>query len=166
MDRWLSQVPAVLVAWYPGQEAGPAPVTVLFGDANPSGKLPVTFLKAWKDSPAFANYPGENLTVNYAEGIYVGYRHLDKNNIEPLFPFGHGLSYTTFGYSDLKVSPAEVAPGQPVDGQSHRAQHRRGRRRGGGPALRARCGIECRPAREGAEGVPARDAQPWRGAGR
>jgi beta-glucosidase len=114
MDPWLSQVPAVLVAWYPGQEAGPAPVTVLFGDANPSGKLPVTFIKAWKDSAAYPNYPGENLTVNYAEGIYVGYRHVDKNKIEPLFPFGHGLSYTTFEYGDLKISPAEVGEGQPV----------------------------------------------------
>jgi len=114
MDPWLPQVPAVLVAWYPGQEAGTAPVTVLFGDANPSGRLPVTFIKAWKDSAAYPNYPGENLTVNYAEGIYVGYRHADKHNIEPLFPFGHGLSYTTFEYSDLKVSPAEVGASQPV----------------------------------------------------
>jgi beta-glucosidase len=114
MDPWLPQVPAVLMAWYPGQEAGPAPVTVLFGDANPSGKLPVTFIKAWKDSSAYPNYPGENLTVNYAEGIYVGYRHFDKNKIEPLFPFGHGLSYTTFEYSDLKISPEEAGDGQPI----------------------------------------------------
>ena len=87
---------------------------VLFGDANPSGKTPMTFLKDWKDSPAFGNYPGENGTVNYREGLYVGYRHFDKNNIEPQFAFGHGLSYTTFEYSDLTVSPATVAPGQPV----------------------------------------------------
>jgi beta-glucosidase len=115
MNRWLAQVPAVLMAWYPGQEAGRAPTAVLFGDANPSGKLPVTFLKRWEDSAAFGNYPGLNLTVDYAEGIYVGYRHSDKKNIEPLFPFGHGLSYTTFAYSDLKVSPAKAAPGQPVE---------------------------------------------------
>jgi beta-glucosidase len=115
MGRWLAQVPSVLMAWYPGQEAGRAPTAVLFGDANPSGKLPVTFVKRWEDSAAFGNYPGENLGVNYAEGLYVGYRHSDKNNVEPLFPFGHGLSYTTFAYSDLTVSPAKVAPGQPVE---------------------------------------------------
>jgi beta-glucosidase len=115
MSRWLAQVPSVLLAWYPGQEAGRAPAAVLFGDANPSGKLPVTFLKDWKDSSAYGNYPGENLTVEYAEGIYVGYRNFDRKNIEPLFPFGYGLSYTTFAYSDLKVGPAKAAPGQAVE---------------------------------------------------
>jgi len=114
MGRWIGQVPAVVAAWYPGQEAGRAISAILFGDANPSGKLPVTFLKAWSDSPAYGNYPGKNLTVEYAEGIYVGYRHFDRKNIEPLFPFGHGLSYTAFAYSDLKVSPQKAAPGQPV----------------------------------------------------
>jgi beta-glucosidase len=114
MIRWLAQVPAVLMAWYPGQEAGGAPVAALFGDVNPSGKLPVTFPKEWKDSSAYPNYPGKDLTVDYAEGIYVGYRHFDKKNIEPLFPFGHGLSYTTFAYSDLKLSAQRVMPGQPV----------------------------------------------------
>jgi beta-glucosidase len=114
MSPWLARTAAVLMAWYPGQEAGRAPVAVLFGEANPSGKLPVTFLKDWKDSSAYPNYPGRNLAVDYAEGIYVGYRHFDRKNIEPLFPFGHGLSYTTFAYSDLKITPEKVAPGQPV----------------------------------------------------
>jgi beta-glucosidase len=86
----------------------------LFGDANPSGKLPVSFVKEWKDSPAYGHYPGENLQVDYAEGIYVGYRYFDKHKVEPLFPFGYGLSYTKFDYSDLKVSP-DVAPGKPVE---------------------------------------------------
>jgi len=113
MGRWLDQVPAVLAAWYPGQEGGRAIPAILFGDSSPSGKLPVTFLKAWSDSPAYGNYPGKNLAVNYAEGIYVGYRHFDKKNVEPLFAFGHGLSYTTFAYRDLKL-PAEVAGGEPI----------------------------------------------------
>ncbi len=115
MDGWVGRVPALLTAWYPGQEGGHAIADILFGDANPSGKLPMTFLKEWKDSPAYGHYPGENGVVEYAEGIYVGYRHFDKHNIEPLFPFGHGLSYTTFGYSDLKVSPQRAGVGQAVE---------------------------------------------------
>jgi beta-glucosidase len=115
MGRWLGQVPSVLEAWYPGQQIGQAVAAILFGDANPSGKLPVTFLQRWADSPAYGNYPGKNLTVEYAEGIYVGYRHFDRKNIAPAFPFGHGLSYSTFVYSDLKVNPQKVAPGQPVE---------------------------------------------------
>jgi beta-glucosidase len=114
VGRWVGQVPTLLEAWYPGQEVGRAVAAILFGDANPSGKLPVTFLQRWTDSPAYANYPGKNLTVDYAEGIYVGYRHFDKKNIAPAFPFGHGLSYSTFVYSDLQVSPQKVPPGQPV----------------------------------------------------
>jgi beta-glucosidase len=109
MNGWVGQVPALLAAWYPGEEGGHAIADILFGDANPSGKLPMTFLKEWKDSPAYGHYPGENGVVEYAEGIYVGYRHFDKHGIEPLFPFGHGLSYTTFAYSDLKVSAHEVS---------------------------------------------------------
>ncbi|MGA9968257.1 MAG: glycoside hydrolase family 3 C-terminal domain-containing protein [Terriglobales bacterium] len=115
MSRWIAQVPAILDLWYGGQEGGNAIADVLFGDANPSGKLPVSFVKAWKDSPAYGHYPGENLQVDYAEGIYVGYRYFDKHKVEPLFPFGYGLSYTKFDYSDLKVSSDQVAPGEPVE---------------------------------------------------
>jgi beta-glucosidase len=109
MARWINQVPAVLNAWFGGEEVGNAIADVLFGDVNPSGKLPVTFLKDWKDSPAYGHYPGQNGEVGYEEGLYVGYRHFDKHNIEPQFPFGHGLSYTSFEYSDLKVTPARVS---------------------------------------------------------
>ncbi len=109
MDGWVDKAPGLLAAWYPGQEGGHAIADMLFGDANPSGKLPMTFLKKWTDSPAYGHYPGENGVVEYAEGIYVGYRHFDKHDIEPLFPFGFGLSYTKFTYSDLKVSPTEVS---------------------------------------------------------
>ncbi len=114
MNRWIDRVSAVVNVWFPGEEGGHAIADILFGDANPSGKLPVTFPKEWKDSPAYGRYPGENGGVDYSEGLYVGYRHFDKSNIEPQFPFGHGLSYTTFGYSDLNVTPKEAVPDQPV----------------------------------------------------
>jgi beta-glucosidase len=105
MGPWLSRVPAVVQAWYPGMEGGNALARVLFGDINPSGKLPCTFPKRLADSPAHAlgAYPGENLTVRYEEGLLVGYRWFDARKIEPLFPFGHGLSYTSFRYSNLRL---------------------------------------------------------------
>ena len=109
MGKWLEQVPAVLDVWYGGQEGGHGLAAVLFGDANPSGRLPVTFPKRWQDSGAYGHYPGENLHVSYGEGVYVGYRHFDKNRLEPLFPFGYGLSYTTFDYSELKVTGGDPA---------------------------------------------------------
>jgi len=115
MTKWIAQVPAILDLWYGGKEGGNAIADVLFGDANPSGKLPVSFVKEWKDSPAYGHYPCENLQVEYAEGIYVGYRYFDKKKIEPLFPFGFGLSYTKFNYSDLKVSPGETSSDKPVE---------------------------------------------------
>jgi beta-glucosidase len=105
MDSWLDKVPALLQAWYPGMEGGNAMARVLFGDVNPSGKLPATFPKRLADSPAHAlgAYPGINGTVTYAEGLLVGYRWFDTKNIKPQFPFGFGLSYTTFEYSNLKL---------------------------------------------------------------
>jgi beta-glucosidase len=110
MSKWIAKVPAIVDMWYGGQETGNALAEILFGDANPSGKLPVSFVKQWKDSPAYGHYPGENLNVQYAEGIYVGYRYFDKHNVDPLFPFGYGLSYTKFDYSDLKVSQTDASP--------------------------------------------------------
>jgi beta-glucosidase len=101
---WLDKVPAVLHAWFPGQEAGTAMADVLLGEVSPSGKLPVTFPKRLEDEPSFGNYPGKNGAVEYQESILVGYRWYDTRRIEPLFPFGHGLSYTSFGYSDLKLT--------------------------------------------------------------
>jgi beta-glucosidase len=107
---WVDQVPAILEAWYPGEEDGNAVAAVLFGDVNPSGKLPLTFPKQLADLPAntIEQYPGTNGEVHYSEGIFVGYRHFDEDNIQPLFPFGYGLSYTTFGYKNLTVSPAKI----------------------------------------------------------
>ena len=114
MRRWIDKTPALLDMWYGGQEGGHALAAILFGDANPSGKLPVSLPKRFEDSPAAANYPGENLRVDYKEGIYVGYRYYDTKNVEPQFPFGFGLSYTSFAYSDLKVSKIEFAGKNPV----------------------------------------------------
>jgi len=114
MTKWIDRVPAIVYAWYGGQEAGNAIADVLLGRVNPAGKTPVTFPKRFEDSPAYGNYPGENLHVAYAEGIYVGYRGFEKHGVEPLFPFGFGLSYTTFAYSDLAVTPAQVKLGEPV----------------------------------------------------
>jgi len=101
---WLNQVRAVLHGWFPGQEAGDAFTDVLFGDVSPSGKLPVSFPKRLEDEPAFGNFPGAGGKVAYKEGILVGYRWYDTRKIEPLFPFGHGLGYTTFAYRDLAVT--------------------------------------------------------------
>ena len=104
---WLEKAPAVLQSWYGGSEAGNALASVLFGDVNPSGKLPCTYPKSLGDEPAHQGgkrtYPGEDGTVHYDEGLLVGYRWFDAKNVEPLFPFGFGLSYTTFTYGNLKV---------------------------------------------------------------
>ena len=94
----------VMEAFYPGQEGGNALADILFGDVSPSGKLPMTFPKNEEETPVANTYPGSKEVANYDEGIFVGYRWYDKKNIEPLFPFGFGLSYTTFEYSDLKLS--------------------------------------------------------------
>ena len=104
MKPWIDQVPALVDGWFPGQAGGRAIAEVLLGDINPSGHLPDTFEKDWPDSPAFGNYPGKT-QVDYTEGLYVGYRWYDKKKIEPRFPFGFGLSYTTFELKNLKVSP-------------------------------------------------------------
>ena len=105
MTDWIDSVVAVAEAWFPGGECGNAIADVLFGDVNPSGKLPMTFPKKLEDNPAYGYYPGNNGRVEYAEGVFVGYRHYDTRNVEPLFPFGYGLSYTTFGYDNLEVPP-------------------------------------------------------------
>ncbi|HXB60504.1 MAG TPA: glycoside hydrolase family 3 C-terminal domain-containing protein [Candidatus Acidoferrales bacterium] len=108
MTPWVDQVPALVQAWYPGQEGGDAVAAVLFGKVNPSGKLPDTFAANRADYPDAGNFPDVDNKVTYAEGIYVGYRHFDKDNIQPLFPFGYGLSYTSFKYSDLKLSAPQL----------------------------------------------------------
>ena len=104
---WVSSCPAILQVWLPGQEGGNAISNILFGNVNPSGKLPVTFPIALEDNPSYKYYPG-NDEVEYSEGVYVGYRYYDTKNVAPLFPFGHGLSYTEFEYSNFNC-PIEVS---------------------------------------------------------
>ncbi|MEJ2667570.1 MAG: glycoside hydrolase family 3 C-terminal domain-containing protein [Deinococcales bacterium] len=115
MRPWLSSVPAVLQAWTMGQAGGGALAEVLMGRASPSGKLAETFPLAIEDTPAFLSYPGENGRVRYDEGLFVGYRYYDARRQSVLFPFGHGLSYTTFAYQDIHVSEASFDAGDTID---------------------------------------------------
>lgn len=110
MEDWNDRVPAIIEALYPGEQGGKALAQILFGEVNPSGKLPFTIMKKWEDHPAAKTYPGTKEIANYSEGIFMGYRHFDKENIEPLYPFGYGLSYTAFEYSDIKLSSKEMKP--------------------------------------------------------
>jgi beta-glucosidase len=106
MQPWLDRVPAVFQVWYPGQEGGRALAELVFGEANPSGRLPVTFERRWDDNPTHDSYYPEAGTnrVVYREGLFMGYRGYAHNGTKPLFPFGYGLSYTTFAYGNLSVS--------------------------------------------------------------
>ena len=109
MNEWLDRVPALVQAWYPGQKGGKAIAEILFGDADPSGRLPVTFERRWEDNPVHDTYypaAGTNRVV-YKEGVFVGYRGYEHNNTKPLFPFGYGLSYTTFKYGNLSIKPVD-----------------------------------------------------------
>jgi beta-glucosidase len=106
MSGWLNNVAGILHTWYPGQEGGTAIAEILFGDVNPSGKLPVSFEKRWEDNATFSSYYAKEKKLAYTDGVFLGYRHFDAKNIEPQFPFGYGLSYTTFSYKNLKVTPA------------------------------------------------------------
>ena len=105
---WLDRVPALVEAWYPGQEGGTALAEVLFGDINPSGRLPVSFERRWEDNPVHDSYypPDGTKSVEYKEGVFVGYRGYERAGTKPLFPFGFGLSYTTFKYDNLSIKQA------------------------------------------------------------
>ena len=105
---WIDKVKGVLEAYLGGQAVGLAVVRVLFGDVNPSGRLPETFPVKLSDNPSYLYYGGEGNEADYREGIFVGYRYYDKKDMEVLFPFGYGLSYTTFSYSDLRLSATEI----------------------------------------------------------
>ncbi|MFS8352442.1 glycoside hydrolase family 3 C-terminal domain-containing protein [Bacillus nitratireducens] len=105
---WIGKVKGILEGYLGGQALGGAIADLLFGDANPSGKLAETFPKVLSDNPSYLNFPGEGDKVEYKEGVFVGYRYYDKKNVEPLFPFGFGLSYTNFEYSNLSVDKKEI----------------------------------------------------------
>ena len=104
---WIDRVPALVEGWYGGQAAGRAMAEILFGEVNPSGHLPATFERRAEDNPTFNTYypEGDANRIAYKEGIFVGYRGYEKNGVKPLYPFGFGMSYTTFGFSNLKVQP-------------------------------------------------------------
>jgi beta-glucosidase len=117
MNRWLGHVPALFESWYAGQEQGTALAQLLFGEYSPSGKLPVTFERSWEENPAHDNYypkSGEK-RIEYKEGVFLGYRYFDKAPVKPQFPFGYGLSYTTFAYKNLSITPASAAGEQVID---------------------------------------------------
>jgi beta-glucosidase len=125
---WLNQVAGVVDAWYPGQSSGTALASVLFGQTDPSGHLPVTFPQSLSQVPASttAQFPGNGTTVQYSEGLNVGYRWYNDKNLQPLFPFGYGLSYTRFAYSHLRVTPVvngtqDVRVSATVTNVGHRA---------------------------------------------
>jgi beta-glucosidase len=111
---WADKVGVVLEAYLGGQAVGGAVADILFGDVNPSGKLAETFPVKLSHNPSFINFPGEGDSVEYKEGLFVGYRHYDKTEIEPLFPFGHGLSYTSFEYTGLSVDKKELNDNETV----------------------------------------------------
>lgn len=101
---WIDKVAGVVYAWYGGNECGNAIADVVYGKINPSGRLPITLPVREEDIAAASNFKSARTKVHYEEGIWVGYKHHNARKIAPLFPFGHGLSYTTFEYSDLKIT--------------------------------------------------------------
>lgn len=113
---WVDEVPAILEAWYSGSSAGNALASILFGDTNPSGKLPFTFPVRLADNSAHAlgEYPGDHTKVTYKEGIFVGYRWHDKQKLKPLFSFGHGLSYTSFQYGKISMDKKEMTADETI----------------------------------------------------
>lgn len=116
VTKWIDQVPAFLQGWYAGQEAGNALPRILFGEVSPSGRLPITWERRWEDNPVHDSYYINNgeKNIKYNEGVFVGYRGYEKNGVKPLYPFGYGLSYTTFAFKNLSVSPAAPKVGQNV----------------------------------------------------
>jgi beta-glucosidase len=116
MTQWIDSAPALLHAWYPGQEGGTALAKILLGDVSPSGKLPASLERHWEDNATYNSYYDKNGSkhVAYTEGVFLGYRHFDKTGIKPMFPFGYGLSYTTFKYTHLKVTPSSFQGDEPV----------------------------------------------------
>jgi beta-glucosidase len=137
MSDWIDGAAAVLEAWMMGQAGGGAIADVLFGRVNPSGKLAETFPLRLADTPAYLNFPGENGAVRYGEGIFIGYRYYDARSAPVLFPFGYGLSYTTFEYSSARVS-SELPRRRRADGLRRRDQHRQCGRQGDCAGLRPR----------------------------
>ena len=149
---WIDRVPAVLEAWFSGSEAGNALADVVFGAVNPSGKLPFTFPVRLEDNGAHAlgEYPGSD-KVKYNESIFVGYRWHDKEQLKPLFAFGHGLSYTAFAVGNVKADRTTLAPNGSIRTSGRRDRHGRPCARRGRAALHRRRAVVAAASREGAE---------------
>lgn len=116
MTRWVDHVPAIFEAWYAGQQGGTALAQLIFGDYSPSGKLPISIERRWEDNAVHDSYypQGSTNKTVYSESIFLGYRHFDKEGIRPLFPFGYGLSYTSFAYKNLSITPDHAGGNQMV----------------------------------------------------
>jgi beta-glucosidase len=124
MNPWIDRIPALLYLWYPGEEGGKAVADILFGVQNPEGKLPDSFAKSWEDSPTFHSYYPQDKSaaephIRYTEGVFLGYRFydtpaVDSTGVQPRFPFGFGLSYTTFAFSDLRLSRSTMRANDPL----------------------------------------------------
>jgi beta-glucosidase len=112
---WIDKVKGLLESYLGGQAGAGAVADILFGEVNPSGKLAETFPKKLSHNPSYLNFPGEGNKVEYREGVFVGYRYYDKKEIEPLFPFGYGLSYTTFEYTDISVDKKEITDKETIE---------------------------------------------------
>jgi len=112
---WADKVPAILEMYLAGDACGEAAISILLGETNPSGKLAETFPKKLEDTPCYMNFPGERGYVEYREGIFVGYRYYDKKKMDVLFPFGHGLSYTKFEYSNIRLNKTEIEDTETLD---------------------------------------------------
>ena len=161
-NEWIDQVPALVQAWYPGQEGGRAIAEIFFGEINPSGRLPITIERRWEDNPVHDTYypqAGTNRVI-YKEGVFVGYRGYEKNNTKPLFPFGYGLSYTTFKYANLAAKPADGQSDVPnyFRCNEHRHNGRRGHRR----SLRSRPAFQNSQARKGTKRLRANQSETGR----
>ena len=170
MTGWNAQAAAIVHAWYPGQSGNKALAEILCGEVNPSGKLPITIEKRFQDSPASRGYLPEGATlysgwgpdndmsqpihnVRYDEGVFVGYRWYETKAIEPMYAFGHGLSYTSFSYKDLTAELSRACRREQAEHRVHVDEHRQGGGSGGRPALRGSHRAERRAPDEGAEGV-------------
>jgi len=119
--NWIDAAPAFLLNWYPGQEGGTALAEIIFGERSPEGKLPITFGRSWEENPVHDSYypaataPGAMPHIKYAEGVFLGYRYYTTRHKEPLYPFGFGLSYSKFAFSNLKINAAKSGESQEVD---------------------------------------------------
>jgi len=124
---WIHRIAAFIDAWYPGENGNNAVADIIFGKICPSGRLPDTFARHWRDEPAYGHFPGHAGQVLFNEGIYVGYRWFDHQHIKPLYPFGYGLSYTTFSFGKATVKPSGVGTGMmlhvqvPITNSGHMA---------------------------------------------